>query len=563
MLQAFMSTPRFLSTLVHEQDNGEITLTHCHSDGLTLLWLRRRQQAIQHRHANAHFCLLGGKTPGAKLSTSEEMHDKIIGGYLTINHYHSICVTTCFRYGTFIRCASEGLLLRYFHFPGPSYQSLILLRCFFCYVDGNGFLSVRAGLKKDKVGSMAKVSLEKNKIKFLLVEGIHQKALDSLHAAGYTNIEYHKGALDNEQLKASVRDAHFIGLRSRTHLTEEIFAAAEKLVAVGCFCIGTNQVDLQAAERRGIPVFNAPFSNTRSVAELVIGELLLLLRGVPQANAKVHRGEWNKQAAGSYEARGKKLGIVGYGHIGTQLGILAESLGMQVYFYDIENKLPLGNATQMPRLSDLLSVSDVVSLHVPENATTKNMIGAPELALMKAGALLINAARGTVVDISALCDALARKHLAGAAIDVFPTEPASNNEPFFSPLCGFDNVLLTPHIGGSTQEAQENIGLEVAGKLIKYSDNGSTLSAVNFPQVSLPLHGGRRLLHIHENRPGVMTAINQVFANLGVNIAGQYLQTTPLMGYVVIDIEADAAMAQRALLNLKAVAGTIRSRLLY
>ncbi|HJD70511.1 MAG TPA: phosphoglycerate dehydrogenase, partial [Enterobacter roggenkampii] len=320
---------------------------------------------------------------------------------------------------------------------------------------------------------MAKVSLEKDKIKFLLVEGVHQKAIDSLRAAGYTNIEFHKGALDTEELKVSIRDAHFIGLRSRTHLTEDVIAAAEKLVAIGCFCIGTNQVDLNAAAKRGIPVFNAPFSNTRSVAELVIGELLLLLRGIPEANAKAHRGVWNKLAAGSYEARGKKLGIIGYGHIGTQLGILAESLGMHVYFYDIESKLPLGNATQVQHLSDLLNMSDVVSLHVPENASTKNMMGAEELALMKPGSLLINAARGTVVDIPALCDALKRKHLAGAAIDVFPTEPATNSDPFTSPLCEFDNVILTPHIGGSTQEAQENIGLEVAGKLSKYSDNGS------------------------------------------------------------------------------------------
>jgi D-3-phosphoglycerate dehydrogenase len=275
---------------------------------------------------------------------------------------------------------------------------------------------------------MAKVSLEKDKIKFLLVEGVHQKALDSLRAAGYTNIEFHKGALDTEQLKESIRDAHFIGLRSRTHLTEDVISAAEKLVAIGCFCIGTNQVDLAAAAKRGVPVFNAPFSNTRSVAELVIGELLLLLRGIPEANAKAHRGIWNKLASGSFEARGKKLGIIGYGHIGTQLGILAESLGMNVFFYDIESKLPLGNATQVQHLSDLLNMSDVVSLHVPENASTKNMMGAEELALMKPGSLLINAARGTVVDIPALADALKRKHLAGAAIDVFPTEPATNRQ---------------------------------------------------------------------------------------------------------------------------------------
>lgn len=412
---------------------------------------------------------------------------------------------------------------------------------------------------------MAKVSLEKDKIKFLLVEGVHQSALENLRAAGYTNIEFHKGALDTEALKASIRDAHFIGIRSRSQLTEEVFAAAEKLVAVGCFCIGTNQVDLNAAAQRGIPVFNAPFSNTRSVAELVIGELLLLLRGIPEANAKAHRGIWNKLAVGSYEARGKKLGIIGYGHIGMQLGVLAESLGMHVYFYDIENKLPLGNATQVNQLSELLGMSDIVTLHVPETASTQDMIGEKELGWMKPGALLINASRGTVVDIPALCDALKRKHLAGAAIDVFPTEPATNSDPFTSPLCEFDNVILTPHIGGSTEEAQENIGIEVAGKLAKYSDNGSTLSAVNFPEVSLPVHGEHvsRLLHIHENRPGVLTALNQIFAEQGINIAAQFLQTTPYMGYVVIDIDADQTVADKALQLMKAIPGTMRARLLY
>ena len=410
---------------------------------------------------------------------------------------------------------------------------------------------------------MAKVSLEKDKIKFLLVEGVHQTALDNLRRAGYTNIEYHKGALDTESLKASIRDAHFVGIRSRTNLTEDVFAAAEKLVAVGCFCIGTNQVDLKAALKRGVPVFNAPFSNTRSVAELVIGELLLMIRGVPEANAKAHRGQWNKQAQGSYEARGKKLGIIGYGHIGTQLGILAEGLGMQVYFYDIESKLPLGNAHQVDSLPELLSLCDVVSLHVPDTQSTRNMMGKAEFAHMKAGGLFINASRGTVVDIPALCEALSSKHLAGAAVDVFPEEPATNSDPFTSPLCEFDNVILTPHIGGSTQEAQENIGVEVAGKLAKYSDNGSTLSAVNFPEVSLPEHGENvsRLLHIHENRPGILTRINQIFAEQSINIAAQYLQTTPEIGYVVIDVETDAE--NTALQLLKAIPGTIRARLLY
>lgn len=409
---------------------------------------------------------------------------------------------------------------------------------------------------------MAKVSLEKDKIKFLLLEGVHPKAVDLLRSAGYSNIEYHKGALDTAALKEAIRDAHFVGLRSRTQLTSEVIAAAEKLVAIGCFCIGTNQVDLVAAQKRGIPVFNAPFSNTRSVAEMVLGEILLLLRRIPEANARAHRGEWNKAADGSYEARGKKLGIIGYGHIGTQLGILAEAVGLNVFFFDIETKLPLGNATQVSSLTDLLNMSDVVSLHVPETPSTKEMIGATELAFMKPGSILINASRGTVVEIPSLCNALASRHLAGAAIDVFPTEPATNKDPFTSPLCEFDNVLLTPHIGGSTQEAQENIGLEVAGKFIKYSDNGSTLSAVNFPEASLPGHGNAsRLLHIHENRPGILTQINQIFAEEGANIAAQYLQTTPEIGYVVIDVETE--QAERALLRMKQIPGTIRARILY
>lgn len=405
---------------------------------------------------------------------------------------------------------------------------------------------------------------DKQHFKVLLVEGVHPRALECLRAAGYTHIDYYKGALDSDALLDAVRDAHFIGIRSRTQLTEAVFAAAEQLCAVGCFCIGTNQVDLAAAARRGIPVFNAPFSNTRSVAEMVIGELLLLLRGIPQANALAHRGVWNKQASGCYEARGKKLGIIGYGHIGTQLGILAESLGMQVLFYDIENKLPLGNASQVGRLSELLSQCDVISLHVPETDATRNMIDAQALSQIKPGACLINASRGTVVDIAALCDALAEKRLAGAAIDVFPSEPATNQDPFESPLCQFDNVLLTPHIGGSTEEAQANIGAEVASKLIKYSDNGSTLSAVNFPEVSLP---GRRaevirLLHIHENRPGMLTAINQIIAEQGINIAGQYLQTSAAIGYVVIDVEASAQQAANAFARINAIPGTLRSRLL-
>lgn len=410
------------------------------------------------------------------------------------------------------------------------------------------------------------LSLKKEKIKFLLLEGIHESAVSCLKSAGYTNIEFHKGALDSSSLKEAVKDAKFIGIRSRTQLTEEIFAHASQLIAVGCFCIGTNQVDLDAATRRGIPVFNAPFSNTRSVAELVLGEILLLLRKIPEVNAKAHRGQWNKIAKGAFEARGKNLGIIGYGHIGTQLGILAESLGMNVYFYDIETKLPLGNAKQIEKLSELLKMSDVVSLHVPENESTKEMMGDAEFAGMKKGSIFINAARGTVVDIPALVNALKSMHLAGAAVDVFPVEPATNNDPFESPLCQFDNVILTPHIGGSTEEAQENIGLEVAGKLVRYSDNGSTLSSVNFPEVSLPVHrqGSSRLINIHENRPGALTAINTLFAELNLNIVAQYLQTNARVGYVVIDVEnLDKASAEAVLAKLKAVPGTIWARSLF
>jgi D-3-phosphoglycerate dehydrogenase len=409
---------------------------------------------------------------------------------------------------------------------------------------------------------MSKVSLPKDKIKILLLEGLHPSALDVLSNNGYHNIESLKTSLPEDQLIDKIKDVHFIGIRSRTQLTERVIAAAPKLVAVGCFCIGTNQVDLTATQARGIPVFNAPFSNTRSVAELVLGQLILLLRGIPQKNAKAHRGEWEKSALGSYEARGKTLGIIGYGHIGTQLSILAEHLGMRVQFYDIEDKLVLGNSFQVKSLKKLLNTSDVVTLHVPETPQTRNMIGEKQLAQMKDGAILINAARGTVIDIAALVEALQTKKLNGAAVDVFPTEPKSNKELFESPLRQFDNVILTPHVGGSTQEAQENIGIEVAGKLAKYSDNGSTLSAVNFPEVSLPEHiDASRLLHIHQNRPGVLTQINQAFADKQINILAQYLQTIESIGYVVIDVEANRA--DEAYSELMQIEGTIKSRILH
>ncbi|MGI2814403.1 phosphoglycerate dehydrogenase [Aeromonas veronii] len=408
----------------------------------------------------------------------------------------------------------------------------------------------------------AKFSLDKDKIKVLLLEGVHPNTVETFRAAGYTSVEYLKTSLSEEELIEQIRDVHFIGLRSRTQITEKVLDAANKLVAIGCFCIGTNQVELEAAQIRGIPVFNAPFSNTRSVAELVLGEILLLLRGIPEKNAKCHRGVWEKLANRSVEARAKKLGIIGYGHIGTQLGIIAESIGMKVYYYDIENKLSLGNAIQVPSMVELLNMSDVISLHVPETASTKNMIGAEQLRMMKPGAIFINAARGTVVDIDALADVIKSGHIAGAAIDVFPVEPKSNDEEFQSPLRGLENVILTPHIGGTTHEAQENIGLEVANKLVKYSDNGSTLSAVNFPEVSLPGHkGSSRLLHIHRNQPGVMNQINQIFAEEGINIAGQYLQTSSHIGYVVIDVETEHS--EKALAKLKEINGTIRARILH
>jgi len=367
---------------------------------------------------------------------------------------------------------------------------------------------------------MTQFSLNKDKIKVLLLEGLHPSSLETFTQAGYNNIETIKTSLSEEDLIEKIKDVHFIGIRSRSNLNAKVLATADKLVAIGCFCIGTNQVDLAAAETKGIAVFNAPFSNTRSVAELVLGQALLLLRGVPERNAKAHRGEWDKSATGSYEARGKNLGIIGYGHIGTQFGILAENLGFRVSFYDVENKLALGNASQVAKLDDLLAQSDIISLHIPELDSTKNMMGKKQFAAMKQGAIFMNAARGTVVDIPALCNALESKKLSGAAVDVFPTEPKSNKEEFESPLRKFDNVILTPHVGGSTQEAQQNIGYEVAGKLVKYSDNGSTLSSKNLPEVSLPSHANAsRLLHIHKNQPGILTKINLAFAESNINIA--------------------------------------------
>lgn len=409
---------------------------------------------------------------------------------------------------------------------------------------------------------MGRYSLDKDKIKVLLLEGVAPSAVEEFNKAGYSNVEYLKGALDKEELLEKIKDVHFLGIRSRTFLTPEVFAAAKKLVAVGCFCIGTNQVNLEAATEHGIPVFNAPYSNTRSVAELVTGEYLLLLRRVPTKNSEAHLGRWDKNAAGCFEARGKTLGIVGYGHIGTQVGIIAESLGLKVIYHDIENKLSLGNAHQVGSLDELLAKSDIVTMHVPETPDTKNMISRDQFAKMKDGAIFLNASRGTVVDIEALAEALESGHLAGAACDVFPTEPATNKDPFVTPLQKFDNAILTPHIGASTKEAQTNIGIEVADKLVKYSDNGSTLTAVNFPEVSLPLQGNvNRLLHVHKNNPGIINQINNIFAEYGINVVSQYLQTSPKIGYVVLDIEK-SDKSEEALAKLKEIDGTIKTRIL-
>ncbi|OOG54966.1 D-3-phosphoglycerate dehydrogenase [Rhodanobacter sp. B05] len=407
-------------------------------------------------------------------------------------------------------------------------------------------------------------SFPRQDIRVLLLEGISASAVEVFHRAGYSQVELHAKSLPEDELKARIAEAHIVGLRSRTQLTDDVLAQAKRLIAVGCFCIGTNQVNLGAARQLGVPVFNAPYSNTRSVAELVIAEAIMLLRGIPQKNAQCHRGGWAKSASGSYETRDKVLGIVGYGHIGTQVGVLAESLGMRVIFHDIETKLALGNARAVSSLDELLERADVVTLHVPETPATQMMIKAGQLAKMRDGAMLINASRGSVVDIDALAVALRERHLAGAAVDVFPAEPKGNDDAFVSPLVGMDNVILTPHIGGSTLEAQDNIGIEVASKLVRYSDNGSTLSAVNFPEVTLPEHPhSRRLLHIHRNVPGTLSRINELFSAGNINIDAQFLQTDSEVGYVVIDVSADIHQANALRSKLAEIPGTLRSRVLY
>jgi D-3-phosphoglycerate dehydrogenase len=411
---------------------------------------------------------------------------------------------------------------------------------------------------------VTRLSVPKDRIRIVLTEAIHDTAVKALAAAGYVNVERVKGAPAGEDLRRLIADAHVIGIRSNTRLTAEVIEGAERLFAIGCFCIGTNQVDVDAAKRAGVPVFNAPYSNTRSVAELVLAEIIMLMRRIPEKMRLIDAGRWQKSAAGAHEIRGRTLGIVGYGHIGSQLSILAEALGMQVRFYDIVEKLALGNARPCASLDELLAVADVVSLHVPGTPLTRGMIGAAEIARMRPGAFLVNAARGDVVDVDALAEAIRRGHLGGAAVDVFPAEPKSEAEPFESPLRGLANVILTPHVGGSTEEAQAGIGAEVAEKLIKYSDNGSTIGAVNFVEVALPVQRGvTRFLHIHRNVPGVLSRVNEVFAARGLNIAAQYLRTDAEIGYVVSDIDAVLEEGMGIRRELAAIEGTIRVRFLY
>jgi D-3-phosphoglycerate dehydrogenase len=400
--------------------------------------------------------------------------------------------------------------------------------------------------------------------KLLLLENVNDSAVELLVSSGFADIERKPKALEGDALRNAVKGISLLGIRSRTSLTSDVFAAADQLIAVGCFSVGTNQVDLDAARKRGIPVFNAPFSNTRSVAELVIGEIVMLLRQIFPRSVSAHDGGWDKSAAGSREVRGRTLGIIGYGNIGSQLSTLAEAMGMRVIYFDRTDKLRHGNTEPVDRLETLLSQSDVVSLHVPETPETFNMIGARELRLMKPGACLINNSRGTVVDLDALAAALRDGHLAGAALDVFPVEPSSNSERFDSPVQGLDNVILTPHIGGSTEEAQERIGREVARKLLDYCINGSTMGAVNFPEVQLHSRAhGARFSHVHHNVPGMLRRLNEVFLQRDINIAAQYLETDSDVGYVVLDVDLVDHDGGELLDEIRALDGTISARLIY
>ena len=404
-------------------------------------------------------------------------------------------------------------------------------------------------------------SFPKSKIKVLLLENIHETAREIFRTEGM-DLEVLSGALGEAELIEKIRDVHVVGLRSKTNITEPVLEAAQRLLAIGCFCIGTNQVDLKGAHRRAIPVFNAPFSNTRSVAELVISDIVALSRHIPDHVRDMHQGVWNKSAAGSFEVRGKTVGIVGYGRIGRQVGVLAEAMGLRVLFNDIEQQLPMGNNTFVPELQDLLAQSDFVSLHVPATDETAGMMTRERIAQMKKGAYLINLARGSVVDIPALADALKSGALAGAAVDVFPVEPSGNGPGFESELVGLKNVILTPHVGGSTVEAQENIGREVGGRLLEFINGGVTTGSVNFPNVAPPaLAGQHRILNVHRNVPGVLSAINSIVSESKANVSAQILSTDPEIGYLVMDLDCDVSDEVKE--KMKALETSIRTRILY
>ncbi len=405
-------------------------------------------------------------------------------------------------------------------------------------------------------------SFPKDKIKVLLLEGIHQSAVDAFKQAGYHNVELLPKALPEAELCKKMADVRLLGLRSKTQLNAKVLNSAPKLLAAGCFCIGTNQVDLNTATEKGVAVFNSPYSNTRSVAELVVAEIVMLMRRVPEKSQKAHQGIWTKSAEKSYEVRGKVLGIVGYGHIGSQVSVLAEAMGMKVFYYDIEPKLPLGNATALESLDKLLAIADVLTLHVPSTGQTKNLITANEINKMPKNSYLINLSRGNVVDIDALKHALESGHLAGAGVDVFPKEPREKGDLFTTPLQGVSNTILTPHIGGATQEAQENIGRDAAYKLINYLDKGVTVGSHTVPQLNLPLHSNaHRILHVHKNMPGILAQVNGVMEKANVNIVAQHLATNDKVGYVVFDV--DQKTSEEVLKKLKKIKYTIRARVLY
>lgn len=407
-----------------------------------------------------------------------------------------------------------------------------------------------------------KTSYPKDKIKVLFLENISDAAVQYFKIQGYTDVKKISGALSEEELIKVIKDVHILGIRSKTFISKKVVDSAKKLQAIGCFCIGTNQVDMKACKQKGIAVFNAPYSNTRSVAELVIGSSIMLIRKIIDKNNAAHKGIWNKDAKGSFELRGKTLGLIGYGNIGTQTSIMAEAMGMKVKFYDVETKLPLGNAQAVKSIKELVSSADIVSLHVPETSATKNLINKDVLKQFKQGSILINYARGEVVDLDALAAALKSKHISGAAIDVYPWEPEKNGDTFETPLQGLSNVILTPHIGGSTEEAQENIGEDVSIKLYQYLERGVSNGSLSIPTISLPpVDGAHRILHIHNNVPGVLSAINTVMSKNKINIVGQYLKTNDEIGYVVLDV--DSKLSKTALALLKEVKETIRVRLLY